>query len=371
MSRHPPVGDDSGAAPLYLQLAQSIRDQIARGELRPGDSLPTVRELARQLGINQNTVNRAYGVLKGEGILDARSSQGTRVSAHAHAEQLQTTREAELHKLTTRLISEAVARGFSLAEVEASFLTQRTRWQEQAAQQVDRRLRPNIVGLGSHDLSLELLLAQLRHRHPELQIQFGAIGSLPGLLALARGQAHFAATHLYDPTADEYNLPFVQRLLGGQAVVLITLAQRTQGLMLAKGNPKHIHSVRDLTRRGIRLVNRQRGSGTRVLLNELLRKARIPQRQVQGYADEERTHLAVAAAVASGAADAGFGIEAAARSFGLDFVPLAHERYELVLARTDPLKTMFLDQLGREEFQQAVRALGGYDLSETGRVRTA
>ncbi len=354
---------------LYLQIVQAVRDQIAHGALRPGDALPTVRDLARQLQVNQNTVNRAYRVLRQERLVDAHRSQGTHVSDQAQPANLQATREHELHALTSRLIADARTRGFTLAQIEASFVAQRAQWQERERLAISAAPRSPILGLGSHDLCLELLLAQLQQRHPNLNVQFGAVGSLEGLMGLARGEAHFAAAHLYDPAADDYNAPFVRRLMPDHALALITLAQRTQGLIVAGGNPRHIRALRDLTRRDVRFVNRQRGSGTRVLLDTRLRKARIAPRKVRGYAREEQTHVAVAAAVAGGAADVGLGIQSAARSFGLDFVPLARERYEIIMPRGDPFMPVLLDCLGREDFRQAAQALGGYDLGETGRVR--
>jgi putative molybdopterin biosynthesis protein len=225
------------------------------------------------------------------------------------------------------------------------------------------------LGLGSDDLCLELLLTQFPEVHPKPHLSFTVVGSLAGLMALARGEAHFAAAHLYDAEADDYNAPFVRRLMAGQSCALITLAQREQGLIVAKGNPKKIHDVRDLARRGVRFVNRQRGAGTRVLLDGLLQRARIAQREVHGYTHEEPTHSAVASAVASGAADAGLGIQAAARSFALDFAPITQERFELILLRHAPEIELFLSVINRPAFKQVAESLGGYNLTELGRVR--
>jgi putative molybdopterin biosynthesis protein len=272
--------------------------------------------------------------------------------------------------LTSRSIGEAIGRGFTLAEIEAAFVAQRARWQAQHDRaQLRTPSEARVLGLGSHDLCLELLLTQFAEVHAQPRLSFTAVGSLAGLMALARGEAHFAAAHLYDAEADDYNVPFVRRLMAGQPCALITLAQRVQGFIVAQGNPKKIQGVRDLARRGVHYVNRQRGSGTRVLLDELLHKARIAQRSVQGYAREEQTHPAVAAAVASGTADVGLGIQAAARSFGLDFVPLVQERFELILPRNAPEIELFLSVIKRPEFKQVAESLGGYDLTELGRVR--
>ncbi len=363
---------DSGQlTPFYVQIVQTIRNDIARGELHAGDALPTVRDLAQQLHVNQNTVGRAYRVLRDEGLVETRASQGTRVARTMNAERLTTVREAELHTLIARLISEGLSRGFTLAEVEAAVVAQRARWhgQIQTPQRANSQPLNHIVGLGSHDLCFELLIAQFQQRHRAMRCQFATVGSLAGLMALARGEAHFAVAHLYDSATDDYNVPFARRLMPDQPLAFITLAHRVQGLMVARGNPKKIRGLRDLTRRGVRFVNRQRGSGTRIRLDDMLRKARIAQRKVRGYAREEKTHIEVAAAIASRTADVGLGIQAAARAFDLDFVPLTSERFELILSRDDKLIPMLLDVIARPEFKKAAQALGGYDLKESGHIR--
>lgn len=358
-------------APIYLQIAQSIRQQIAGGGLAPGQALPTVRDLARQLAVNQNTVGRAYALLRDEGLLEGRASLGTRVAAGLRANELQAARDGELRLLAARFISDALGRGFTLPEAEASFVGQRARWQELQGGGLSRPRAATdpILGLGSNDLCLELLIAQFQQIHPGRPITFASVGSLAGLLALASGEVHFAAAHLYDPAAGDYNAPFLKTLTPPRSFALVTLAHRTQGLLVARGNPRGIRAIQDLARPGIRTVNRQRGSGTRVLLDQMLQQAHIPTSAVAGYDREEKTHAGVASAVAGGAADAGLGIQAAARSFGLDFVPLARERYELALLAEDPAIPLFLETMARPQFCQAAQALGGYDLTECGAVR--
>ncbi|HEY6043139.1 MAG TPA: substrate-binding domain-containing protein [Anaerolineae bacterium] len=353
--------------PLYEQIAQSIRDQIGRGEHQPGDALPTVRELARQLDVNQNTVVHAYSLLRREGLIEAHASQGTRVALAAQGDHLRETRAAELRLLISRAISDGVARGFTLAEIEAAFTGQRARWSEE--QRGASGPVHGILGFGSHDLSLELLLSRFHQTHPETRLNFATVGSLAGLVALARNEARFAAAHLYDPASDDYNAPFVRRLLPGREWALVTLVERAQGFIVAKGNPKKIRSVRDLTRRGIRIVNRQQGSGTRVLMDELLKRARVARGAVRGYTSEETTHPGVAAAIAGGAADVGLGIQAAARAFDVDFIPLAHERFEIILPRSDVLIGQLCQVINSPEFRQAVESLGGYDLTKAGQIR--
>jgi len=221
-----------------------------------------------------------------------------------------------------------------------------------------------IVAIGSHDLCLDLLGQFLAVRAPGMRLASANVGSQGGLVALSRGEAHLAGTHLLDPATGEYNVAFVKRYLAGKPTVLITLVGRDQGLMVAKGNPKSIQSLSDLARPDIQFVNRQRGAGTRVLLDYELGKLSIKPEAISGYAREEYTHLAVAAAVASGAADAALGIHSAAAALQLDFIPLAKERYDLAVPKVfyesallQPLWAVLADPT----FKTAVQALPGYD----------
>jgi putative molybdopterin biosynthesis protein len=197
------------------------------------------------------------------------------------------------------------------------------------------------------------------------------VGSLGGLLALKRGEAHLAGSHLLDEETGEYNVSYVRRVLPDMEVVVLNLVHRQQGLLVARGNPRGITGLKDLAREGIAYVNRQRGSGTRVLLDYELRQQNVKPDDISGYSREEFTHTAVAAAVASGTADAGLGILAAARALDLDFVPLLKERYDLVIPREhydSPLLQPLLDIIRNPAFRDLVEKLGGYDTSETGQT---
>ena len=227
-----------------------------------------------------------------------------------------------------------------------------------------------IVAIGSHDLILDLAASHLRAADPLVTLASSNVGSLGGLVALRDGLCHLAGSHLLDPATGEYTLPYLDRILGERAVAVVRLAHRDQGLIVAPGNPLGLTDIQDLTRAGVRYVNRQRGAGTRVLLDHQLRLHGISADAVDGYAREEHTHLAVAAAVAAGRADAGLGIMAAARAFGLDFVPVTREPYDLVVAAEaldSPLLGPLWALLRSDRFRAGVEALGGYATAEMGR----
>ena len=224
-----------------------------------------------------------------------------------------------------------------------------------------------IVHIGSHDLCLDLLAQFLADSGRRLTS--ANAGSLGGLVALRRGEAHLAGSHLLDPQTGEYNVSYVKQYLPDVPVVLVTFVHREQGLIVAPGNPKGIKGLADLARPDVRYVNRQRGAGTRILLDYRLGQLGIEPAQVRGYAREEYTHLAVAVAVQSGVADCGLGIAAAARALKLDFVPLEQERYDLVIPRahyeSDLLRPL-LDLIRGPDFRRAVAELPGYDATHMG-----
>ena len=228
-----------------------------------------------------------------------------------------------------------------------------------------------LVVLGSHDNTLDLLATLLRRRDPKLRLSSAHVGSLGGLMALRQGRAHLGGSHLYDPETNSYNVPYIQKYLAGMPLKLINLAWRQQGFMVLPGNPHNIRAVADLTRPGVRFINRQRGAGTRLLLDFLLKQEGIDPAALQGYDREEYTHMAVAANVESGTADVGLGIMAAARALGLDFIPLTPERYDLVV----PLATFrdrrfeeLLAVINSPAFHAAAEVMGGYDLKDCGKI---
>lgn len=227
-----------------------------------------------------------------------------------------------------------------------------------------------IIAIGSHDLILDLAASMLRSKQPQVTLASGNVGSMGGLIALRDGLCHLAGSHLLDPDTGTYTLPYADKLLSDREIAVVRLVHREQGLLVAPGNPLSLGGVADLARPGLRYVNRQRGAGTRVLLDYELARAGIDPAGITGYGREEPTHLAVAAAVAAGRADCGMGVLAAARAFELAFVPVTREPYDLVLELSSlelPLLHPLWELLSSAEFQSAVRQLGGYDTGEMGR----
>lgn len=234
-----------------------------------------------------------------------------------------------------------------------------------------REVEGALLHVGSHDLLLDVAGDVLRHRHAGRSLVSSHAGSVGGLVSLERGECHLAGCHLVDPESGGYNDGYVRRYLPGRRVHLVHLALREQGFIVPRGNPKGLRGVADLGRGDLRLANRQRGAGTRVLLDLRLCEAGIAGDRIPGYQREEYTHMGVAVAVASGVADVGLGIRAAATAVGLDFVPLESEPYELAFTdQTRAALEPLLALLSGAEFRAAARTLPGYDPARSGELRT-
>jgi putative molybdopterin biosynthesis protein len=228
-------------------------------------------------------------------------------------------------------------------------------------------LERTIFAIGSHDMTLDLMAQFLSERGRRLAS--ANVGSQGGLIALNRGEAHLAGSHLLDPATGEYNLSAIKQYLPGVPVKVIALVRREQGLIVRKGNLKKIKTLIDLARADVAYVNRQRGAGTRVLLDYQLGLAGVSAESIRGYGMEEYTHLGVAAAIASGRADCGLGIPAAALALDLDFVPLFSERYDLIIPKTyaqGELLAPLLELIQMQSFRNAVKNLPGYDVGVMG-----
>lgn len=227
----------------------------------------------------------------------------------------------------------------------------------------------SIVAIGSHDLVLDLAANALRAEDPTLSLVSTNVGSLGGLVALRDGLCHIAGSHLLHPATGKYTLPYLEELMPDRDLAVVRLVHREQGLLVPPGNPREITGLADLAGGRISYVNRQRGAGTRMLLDHELARIGMDPDDVRGYVREEPTHLAVAAAVAAGRADCGLGILAAARAFGLDFVAVAREPYDLVLeaeSLDDPLLAPLWELLASPAFHDSIVSLGGYGTEECG-----
>jgi len=246
---------------------------------------------------------------------------------------------------------------------------------EESREVVVELLRPlevilnNVVMVGSHDLTLDLLANLLRECYPPIFLSSQSVGSLGGILALKNGFCHLAGTHLLDPETGEYNFPYLRTYLREMEVKVINLVYREQGLIVQRNNPKGLRSLRDLLREDVSFVNRQKGSGTRILLDHELKKLSIEPTQIRGYENEEYTHMAVASLVANGIVDAGLGILSSAKALNLDFIPVAQERYDLVIPflyfKEEKVQKV-IETIRSKKFKEEVLRLGGYDVSKTG-----
>ena len=226
-----------------------------------------------------------------------------------------------------------------------------------------------VVVTGSHDNTLDILSDLIRRSDAGVSLSSTHVGSMGGITAIRKGACHMAGVHLLDPQDGSYNISYIEKYLKDENVRLVNLVMRDQGLMVPAGNPKGIKGLEDLKRKDLFFINRQRGTGTRILLDYPLDTLGIDPADIKGYENEEYTHMTVAAAVLSGRADAGLGINAAARALGLDFIPVVTEQYDLVIPErfieTAPVQAV-LETIRSEEFKTAVRALGGYGTDKTG-----
>jgi putative molybdopterin biosynthesis protein len=226
--------------------------------------------------------------------------------------------------------------------------------------------------IGSHDITIDILADEIRQgTGKNIRISSANAGSLGGLMAVRKGICHCAGSHLLDAETGEYNVSYIKRYLQGTSVSLFRLVLRDQGLIIQKNNPKGIKGIMDLTREDVSFVNRQAGSGTRILFDYNIARAGIQPDAVKGYDQEEFTHMSVAVDVLSGAADCGMGIYAAAKALDLDFIAMDREQYDLVMPTAildDPNIRIVLDTIRSSGFRERVLTLGGYDPSRSGEL---
>jgi putative molybdopterin biosynthesis protein len=226
--------------------------------------------------------------------------------------------------------------------------------------------------IGSHDLSLDVIRDIIKIHEPGMDLISTHVGSQSGIIAMQKGIVDLVTTHILDEREKIYNIPVVKRYLGTKPISLINIVRRIQGLVVAKGNPKGIRGVADLVRQDIHFVNRQVGSGTRVLLDSLLEEHAIDRESIRGYDREEATHTAVGVLVSSGVADVGVAIYPVARLFDTDFIPLVEEEYDLLVTREfmgDPRFSRLMDAVTSSEFARRIQELGGYNTEGTGKTK--
>ncbi len=233
------------------------------------------------------------------------------------------------------------------------------------------QIENTIAAIGSHDPLFDEVSNFINRRFPGLYLSSTHVGSMGGITAIKRGEAHVAGIHLLDEATGEYNLSYLRTHFPAGGVKLMRGVGRLQGFMVQKGNPLGIKGVEDLLKEGLRYVNRQRGAGTRILLDYLLQQKGIQADQIYGYEREEFTHLSVAAQIASGSADAGLGIYSAAASYGLDFIPVCVEQYDILMDETFTQSTLFdafASIIRSKEFEERLTQLGGYTFTDTGKM---
>jgi len=287
-----------------------------------------------------------------------------------------------LGRVEDRLVAMPISRGAgiitSLSRADGILqIPQEQEGVDEGAEVEVRLLRPKdqldctLIMIGSHDNAIDLLANELKGRDSRVHLSSSNVGSLGGLLALRRKQTHFAGSHLLDTQSGEYNYSYVERYLKGTGVRLVQLAMREQGLLITKGNPKGINGINDLLRPDVTFINRQGGSGTRVLFDYCLQQLGLSAEGIKGYDQEEFTHMSVAVRISSGRADAGMAIHSSARALNLDFIPIARERYDLLIAESawsDFKVRMALDIIASDSFRRKTASMGGYDVSNSGMI---
>ena len=228
-----------------------------------------------------------------------------------------------------------------------------------------------LVAIGSNDLVWELIARELIKTPYHLITPYANVGSIEGLMAVSQRLAHLAGIHLLDPITNEYNIPYLSRYLSGFSITVVNLFYRTQGIITRKGNPKKIKDISDFCRTDVTIVNRQEGSGTRVLLDTLIDNKGISRKSIKGFDTAVTTHIELAAEIAKGSADAGMGIQAAAQAVDPDFIPLKDERYDIVLLNEylslRPVQALF-DIIRSDRFRLLLKGMDGYNFRDTGKV---
>lgn len=355
---------------LYRQIADYIRRQILSGEFKPGDRLPPMRAMTKKWNCTIGTIQRAYQELAAQGLVVSRAGQGTRVVDHISEEDNIPLRRLNILHRAESFLMEVLNAGYTQAEIEDAVRLALDRWR--AVSEHPTPPPPATIRFtGSHDLAVAWLASHFSEIVPGFSLQPSFTGSMGGLIALMEGSTDLAGCHLWDEESHTYNIPFIQKLLLGKRIALIHLADRQLGLILAPGNPFGIKGLKDISSHELRFVNRQSGSGTRVWLDYSLRQLGVSTDQIIGYDIEMKTHSEIAMTIAQGDADVGLGLEASACAYGLDFIPLTRERYDLACFANllnNPAIQKLIDWLNSASAKQEIASIPGYHTQDTGQL---
>lgn len=359
-----------GETYLYKKIADNIRNRIISGELKPGDRLPSVRSMTKEWNCTVGTVQHAYHMLAEMGLTISQSGRGTHITNSQLLEKDLPKRRASLVRRSEDFISESMTAGYTISEIEQTLQVAIDHLR--IVNQINTKQYANeIICTGSHDLALAWIASHFGEIANGYSMSTKFTGSLGGLIALAEGNAHVAGSHLWDKDTDTFNNAFVERFFPGKRMALITLAYRQIGLILPDGNPNQLSGIADLTKNGVYFINRQLGSGTRVWFDNYLSENNIDSNLINGYTHISYTHSDIGHAIASGSANAGIGLQASAMQFGLDFIPLRQERFDLVTYQEYMDKPAFktlIAWLKTPIARQLIESFGGYDTHQSGEV---
>jgi putative molybdopterin biosynthesis protein len=307
-------------------------------------------------------------MLSEQGLVSSHAGQGTVVTYGNAPNQYLPYRRANLLHRSEAFLLEVLKAGYQPHEVEEAVreALDRLRVVQNSSIPGEKTI---IRFNGSHDLMVAWMAAHFDQIAPGYVLQLNFTGSLHGLIALENNQAEIAGCHLWDESTDTYNVPFIQKLLPGKQVELITLATRNIGLIVAPGNPLSIQTLEDLAKPGVVFINRQDGSGIRVWLDSMIKKLEIDPENITGYERVVSTHSEVALEVAEKRAYAGIGLQAAAAQYGLDFVPLSRERYDIIFLSSlldHPALRKLVEWLQSPAAKEEISRLPGYQNERTG-----
>lgn len=239
------------------------------------------------------------------------------------------------------------------------------------AREKSRRIEEGLLASGSNDPILDMLLTHIKKAYPEFYIFTANTGSTEGLKILNKGYTDIAWSHLFDPSSGVYNIPFLSVYLPDRKAIVVNLFHRDLGFLVARRNPLKIHGFKDLTRKDVRFINRQAGSGTRILLDDRLKKQRLPAAKIRGYEREVYTHFEVGLSILSKDADVGIATAAVSKLLGLSFLPITRESFDMILDQPTFFRKgvqAFMDVLQSKEFRSRVEPLGGYDFKDSGKI---